>query len=83
LYNLSLVPQTADSLAASSRCLLYYSALQLYFVEELVQPTFQALEQCCPRTAAQGLRGCKANAAQCRAIMQQQAEQQLALPRML
>ncbi|WIA33194.1 hypothetical protein OEZ86_006340 [Tetradesmus obliquus] len=58
-------------------------ASQLYFVEQLVAPTFQALEQCCPATAALGLRGCRANAAQCKAIIEQQAEQQEAMPRLL
>jgi hypothetical protein len=57
------------------------SALQLGFLEMFVEPTFKAMAKVCPKTAAQGLHGCAVNAAECRAIMQLQAEQQL--PRML
>jgi hypothetical protein len=60
-------------------------ALQLGFVEGCVARTFEVMAKLgvCPKTAAMGLQGCAVNAAQCRAIMQLQSEQQLALPRML
>jgi hypothetical protein len=61
-------------------------ALQLGFIQGCVAPTFEVMAKLgvCLKTAAQGLQGCAANAAaECRAIMQLQSEQQLALPRML
>jgi hypothetical protein len=58
-------------------------SVQVFFIETFVAPTFAALQECCPRTAAKGLRGCKANVARCKAIIKQQDAEQQALPRML